>query len=222
MFFDYPKQAKFGRKIPKSTIYENASINTKLKEKFVNQIDKIIWQYKLAPTTLNLQATENVPEIQVFDVYLKTKEIDHALFEVIDKAINFPIIFQIYQESSVKIKAAYKRPSNADQNKWVTETYFESEWLDKNTQKLSLPTALDLGKLYEQLLKSLMPLEVTNHENSSTLDQQVTRVNDINALQKDIDKLKSKYKKEKQRNRQFEINKQIKLKQKELDSLKAQ
>lgn len=222
MFFDYPKQAKFGRKIPKSTIYENASVNAKLKEKFVNQIDKIIWQYKLAPNTLNLQATENVPEIQIFDVYLKTKVIDHALFEVIDKAINFPIIFQIYQERSVKVKADYKRPSNADQNKWVTETYFESEWLNQATQKQLLPTALDLGKLYEQLLKSLMPAEVKNHETSSTLDQQVTRVNDINALQKDIDKLKSKYKKEKQRNRQFEINKQIKLKQKELDSLKAQ
>jgi hypothetical protein len=222
VFFDYPKQAKFGRKIPKSTIYENASVNAELKEKFVNQIDKIIWQYKLAPNTLNLQATENVPEIQVFDVHLKTKEIDHALFEVIDKAINFPIIFQIHQESSVKIKAAYKRPSNADQNKWVTETYFESEWLDQATQKQPLPIALDLGKLYEQLLKSLMPAEVKNHETSSTLDQQVTRVNDINALQKDIDKLKSKYKKEKQRNRQFEINKQIKLKQKELDSIKAQ
>ena len=87
MFFDYPKQAKFGRKIPKSTIYENASVNAKLKEKFVNQIDKIIWQYKLAPNTLNLHATENVPEIQVFDIHLKTKEIDHALFEVIDKAM---------------------------------------------------------------------------------------------------------------------------------------
>ena len=196
MFFDYPKQAKFGRKIPKSTIYENASVNAELKEKFVNQIDKIIWQYKLAPNTLNLQATENVPEIQIFDVYLKTKVIDHALFEVIDKAINFPIIFQIYQESSVKIKAAYKRPSNADQNKWVTETYFESEWLDQATQKQLLPTALDLGKLYEQLLKSLMPAEVKNHETSSTLEQQVSRVNEINALQKDIDKLKSKYKKE--------------------------
>jgi hypothetical protein len=222
VFFDYPKQAKFGRKIPKSTIYENASVNAKLKEKFVNQIDKIIWQYKLAPNTLNLQATENVPEIQVFDVHLKTKEIDHALFEVIDKAINFPIIFQIYQESSVKVKAAYKRPSNADQNKWVTETYFESEWLDQATQKQPLPIALDLGKLYEQLLKSLIPAEVKNHENSSTLDQQVSRVNEINALQKEIDQLTTKCNREKQFNRRVAINNQHKVKQKALDHLKKQ
>ena len=219
MLFDYPTKARFGRKIPKSKLYENASANTKLKDKFVNQIEKIVWQYKLAPNTLNLDATNKVPEIQVFDIFLKTKEVDQVLLEVIDKAIPLPIIFQIHKGNKVKIKAAYKRPSESANNKWVIEAYFESEWLDKDMAKQSMPQALDLGKLYEQLLKSLMPVDVISSKTTQTIDQQVDKINNINSLQKELDKLNSKYKKEKQRNRQFEINKEIKLKQKELNHL---
>ena len=219
MLFDYPTKARFGRKIPKSKLYENASANTKLKDKFVNQIEKIVWQYKLAPNTLNLDATNKVPEIQVFDIFLKTKEVDQTLLEVIDKAIPLPIIFQIHKGNKVKIKAAYKRPSESANNKWVIESYFESEWLDKYSTKQPMPQALDLGKLYEQILKSLMPVEVTNSKTTQTIDEQVGIINQINSLQKELDKLNSKYKKEKQHNRQFEINKQIKLKQKELNHL---
>ena len=219
MLFDYPTKARFGRKIPKSKLYENASANTKLKDKFVNQIEKIVWQYKLAPNTLNLDATNKVPEIQVFDIFLKTKEVDQTLLEVIDKAIPLPIIFQIHKSNKVKVKAAYKRPSESANNKWVIESCFESEWLDKDMTKQPMPQALDLGKLYEQLLKSLMPVEITSSKTTQTLDEQVDKINKINILQKELDKLNSKYKKEKQRNRQFEINKQIKLKQKELHHL---
>ena len=219
MLFDYPTKARVANKLPKNKLYENASVNTKLKDKFVNQIEKIVWQYKLAPNTLNLDATNKVPEIQVFDIFLKTKEVDQTLLEVIDKAIPLPIIFQIHKGNKVKIKAAYKRPSESANNKWVIESYFESEWLDKDVVKQPMPQALDLGKLYEQLLKSLMPVEVTSSKTTQTLDEQVGIINQINSLQKELDKLNSKYKKEKQRNRQFEINKQIKLKQKELNQL---
>ena len=220
MLFDYPTKARVANKLPKNKLYENASVNTKLKDKFVNQIEKIVWQYKLAPDTLNLDATNKVPEIQIFDIFLKTKEVDQTLLEVIDKAIPLPIIFQIHKGNKVKIKAAYKRPSESANNKWVIESYFESEWLDKDVAKQPMPQVLDLGKLYEQILKSLMPVEVTSSKTTQTIDEQVGIINQINSLQKVLDKLNSKYKKEKQRNRQFEINKQIKLKQKELDNLK--
>jgi len=139
---------------------------------------------------------------------------------VIDKAIPLPIIFQIHRDNKVKVKAAYKRPSGSANNKWVIESYFESEWLDKDTAKQPMPQALDLGKLYEQILKSLMPVEVTSSKTMQTLDEQVGIINQISSLQKELDKLNSKYKKEKQANRQFEIHKQIKLTQRQLDNLK--
>ncbi len=222
MLFDYPTKARFGRKIPKSKLYENANVNTKLKDKFINQIDKIIWQYKLAPETTNLGATDNVPEIQVFAIYLKGDEIDDVLLQIIDKAINFPIIFQLYKSDQIKVKSAYKRPSASANNKWVIEAYFESAWLDKNTEKQPLPQALDLSGLYEQILQSFMPVEITNTQTSQTLDQQVDKIKQIESAQKQLDKLQVKLTKEKQFGRKADINKQLKIKQKQLDKLKAQ
>ena len=222
MLFEYPAKAKFGRTVPKSKLYENAKISTKLKDKFVKQIDKIVWKYKLAPETTNLGATDNVPEIQVFAIYLKGDEIDDVLLQIIDKAINFPIIFQLYKSDQIKVKSAYKRPSASANNKWVIETYFESTWLDKNTEKQPMPQALDLSGLYTQILQSLMTTEIIDTKTSQTLDQQVDKIKKIESAQKQLDKLQVKLTKEKQFGRKADINKQLKLKQKQLDKLKAQ
>jgi len=219
VFFEYPEKSRFGRKIPKSKFYENANFNAKLKDKFINQIDKIVWQYKLAPNTLNLDATDEVPEIQVLDIFLKTKEIDQAMLELIDKAIPLPIIFQLHHENKIKIKAAYKRPSDSANNKWVLESYIESEWEANTIMKQLMPQVLNLGKLYEAILSTLIPVEFRSNKKNENIGEQIGIINQVKLLQKDIEKLNSNYKQEKQRNRQFEINQQIKLKQKELDKL---
>jgi len=70
--FAYPKQAEFGRVLPKNKIYEHSGANTRLKELFVAQVEQIVWRYKLAPETINLAAKPGVPEIQVFAIQLKT------------------------------------------------------------------------------------------------------------------------------------------------------
>jgi len=219
VFFEYPEKSRFGRKIPKSKFYENANFNAKLKDKFINQIDKIVWQYKLAPNTLNLDATDEVPEIQVLDIFLKTKEIDQAMLELIDKAIPLPIIFQLHHENKIKIKAAYKRPSDSANNKWVLESYIESEWEANTIMKQLMPQVLNLGKLYEAILSTLIPVEFRSNKKNENIGEQIGIINQVKLLQKNIEKLNSNYKQEKQRNRQFEINQQIKLKQKELDKL---
>jgi hypothetical protein len=69
---NYPKQAAFGRTLPKNKIYEHSGANTRLKDLFVEQVEQIVWRYKLAPETINLPAKPGVPEIQVFAIQLKT------------------------------------------------------------------------------------------------------------------------------------------------------
>ena len=92
MLYIYPKQAHFGKMIAKSKIYEHSHLTMAVKNKFISQIDKITWQYKLAPETINLSATPSVPEIQIFNIRLKGDTLDEALLRVIDKAIPFPIM----------------------------------------------------------------------------------------------------------------------------------
>ena len=219
MLYEYPKKTKFGKMVAKSKIYKHSNASTTLKEKFKAQVDKITWSYKLAPETLNLSSSDSVPEIQIFDVKVKTQNISEELLRVIDKVIPFPIIFQLYHEDKVKVKAAYKRPSDSDNKKWVIESYFETEWVDADTQREVLPVALDLTKLYEQMLQVLMP-NITEHALSVSIKEQVSHIQIYRAKEKEYENLKAKRDKEKQFNRKAELNKQLKNLLQELDKLK--
>ena len=219
MLYSYPKQAHFGKMIAKSKIYEHANLTIAVKDKFVSQIDKITWQYKLASATINLQATSSVPEIQIFDIRLKGNDLDEALLKIIDKAIPFPIFYQIYRGNEVKIKAAYKRPSDADKSKWVVESYFESAWIEIDAPKEPLPLALDLGKLYEQMMKALLPKELIETGTQTAIKEQVELIDKIKAKERAYDKLKAKRDRENQFNRKAELNTELKKLKKEIETL---
>lgn len=208
--FAYPKQAEFGRVLPKNKIYEHSSANTRLKDLFVEQVEQIVWRYKLAPETINLAAKPGVPEIQVFAIQLKTPELHHDVLRCIDGAVQFPIIFELTQgqgaEASIQVEAAYKRPSEADAASWVCSDYFESGWMPATSERTKLPLALDLGGLYEQMLKRLVPIAARRDE---TLRDLVARTEEVIAKKREIAKYEVRIGKEKQFNRKVEINAEL-------------
>lgn len=218
--FAYPRQAEFGRVLPKNKIYEHSGANTRLKDMFVEQVEQIIWRYKLAPETINLAAKPGVPEIQVFAIQLKTPELHREVLRCIDGAVQFPIIFELTQgqgaEARTKMVAAHKRPSEADAASWVCSEYFESDWMPETAARAPLPLALDLGGLYEQLLQKLMPLAARTHE---TLSDLVTRTEQVAAKAREVAKAEVRLAKEKQFNRKVQINVTLRQLKAELEQL---
>ena len=61
-----PKSTEFNKRIPKQKFYENIAVTPAMKKAFVEQIRIIYWRNKIAATTLNLAAGEQVTEIEVF------------------------------------------------------------------------------------------------------------------------------------------------------------
>jgi len=211
--FAFPAKALYGKKITKEKIYQYASPTAAVKQKFIQQIDKIVWQYKLAPETINLPATKKLAEIQVFDVWLKdgvsASELDETLLKVIDKAISMPLYYRLYAGDNLKFCMAYKRPSEADSDKWVVETYFSTPWLNAEKVKETaqpLPIALNIQGLYEQLLRSVVTEPAKPGE---TLQAQMERISQTRSLAKALENLTAQLIREKQFNRQIDINRQI-------------
>lgn len=208
--FAYPKQAEFGRVLPKNKIYEHSGANTRLKDLFVEQVEQIVWLYKMAPETINLCARPGVPEIQVFAIQLKTPELHRDVLRCIDGAVQFPIIFEITQgqgpDAMTQVVAAYKRPSEADSSNWVCSDYFESVWMPATSERATLPLALDLGGLYEQMLQQLVPIAARTHE---PLRDLIVRTEQVMAKQREISKTEARLIKEKQFNRKVEINAEL-------------
>ena len=215
-FIGYPAQSAFGRTLPKNKVYERSGANTRLKDLFVKQVEQIVWQYKLAPETINLPASPGVPEIQVFSLQLKVPELHLDVLRCIDGAIPFPILFELAFEGRTQVVAGYKRPNESDASRWVLSEYFATDWLPVDCQRTAMPVALHMGGLYEQLLHRLIPLSARPQE---TLAELVARVVQAQAKQRELDKTTARLEKEKQFNRKVEINAAVRQLKSELESL---
>lgn len=206
VLFDYPKSAAFGRPIPKNKIYDKGEVTSAVRNLFVSQVDKIVWQYKLAPETVNLAPKGYVAEIEIMTIALKTDQFKDDVLRCIDKAIPHPLIFELTYESSVKTMAAYKRPSEADESKWVVSDYFDTGWLPADASRRPLPLVFDLETLYVQLLDPLMPFPGRPDEG---IQDRVSRIGHIFQKEREIQKCQARLNKEKQFNRKVEINSEL-------------
>jgi hypothetical protein len=217
-FFDYPKGAALGRVIPKTRIYEHAGAGTALKDLFVAQVDQIVWKFKLAPETVNLAATRTAGEIQVFSISLRTGKLDEEVLRAIDRAVPFPLIFELTWSGKRKAVAAFKRPSEADPTKWVISEYFATDWTPGDAPRRPLPVALSLGALYDNILTSMMPASATTGED---IQARVTRMETIRAKTREVDRIKARLSREKQFNKRVTINAELRVVKQELQRLTA-
>lgn len=220
--FAYPKQAAFGRVLPKNKIYEHSGANARLQRLFIEQVEQIVWQYKLAPETINLPARPGVPEIQIFNIQLKSTELHEDLLRCIDGAVQFPIIFELNQgegdQAKTQMVAAYKRPSEADPASWVCSRYFASGWIPATGERTPLPLALDLASLYWQLLQTIIPLASRTGEQMGAL---VIRADQAAAKQREIERVQAHLAREKQFNRKVEVNSRLRQLMSEMEALKS-
>ena len=217
--FNYPEQAEYNKAIPKNKVYQYANPSARIKKLFVEQIEKIIWSHKLAPRTVNLPVGSGVKEIQIFNIRLKTEDIDENVLRTIDKAITFPVFYELQFEGLNKFMAAYKRPSDSTNSKWVVESYFYLPWQTINNKRQPLPVAVDMGRLYEAMLRQLLPYSA--HE-GETLKDQVERLTKIQLAQKQAQKLESQIQKEKQFNRKVELHSELKRLQQNIEELRGE
>lgn len=220
--FEYPPKAAFGRVLPKSKVFAFGKVTRRLRDLFAAEIDRIVWRFKLAPETTNLPPGPGVTEIQVFGVSLKPgiAELTEDILHCIDNAIGFPIIFEVTAPARkgdhVRVVTAYKRPSDADSSKWVVGDYFATAWLPADTTRSPLPVALNLASLYEHILRQLMPVAGKPGE---TLQNLAERHRIMAVKQRELAKLETQLKREKQFNRKVELNAHVRTVKAEVEAL---
>jgi hypothetical protein len=205
--YQYPPRTLLDRIIAKQRILAHARATNRLRERLRDEVEQITWHAKLAHNTLNLPATNDVPELQVFMITLKGQELDHSVLRAIDRAIPYPILFELHGEPGIRVAAAYKRPSQAEHDKWVIDDHYVcSEWLTAEAPRQSLPTVIDLRQLYYQLLRALLPSPARPGE---SLPDQLERAKAQTSLGRDAARLEKRLHNEKQFNRKIEINAEL-------------
>jgi hypothetical protein len=210
MSLQLPDNARVNKFIAKTKFYQKASISPKLQTEFIRKIQKIIWKYKLAEDTIGIPKTDSVTEIQIFEIELKEQSIPKNVLKVIDKAIPYQILYQfVYKENmayGITLKDLSEKESAAN--------YYFSVWNEKLNFDFS---GNDLERVYQKLIKAFVREEAKIRD---SFDAIIEADNKIKALEKEIETLSGKIKKEKQFNRKVELNKSLLKKQKQLKELK--
>ncbi len=212
-----PKSTEFNRRIPKQKFYENLTISSALKRIFVEQIRVIWWRNKIAPATMNLAVGEAVTEIEVFEVCLSAPQLDEAVLRQIDKEIPYHILFLLEYEGKYQAWTAYKEATGSGTNAFKVGSYHHTDWMEEAALPLKLD-GLNTDKVYENFVRQIAGEALTSGA-GETLKESVERDTRRQELEKQIAALQVKVRRERQLNKQVQLNAELKRLKKELEEL---
>ncbi len=216
-----PKSTEFNRRIPKQKFYENISVSPTLKRVFIDQIKVIYWRNKVTATTMNLAAGETVTELEVFEVKLNGQQLDESVLRQIDKEIPYHILFLLEYDGKYQAWTAYKEAAASGSNAFKVGAYYHTDWLPETELPLKVE-GLSVDKVYENFVRQIAGDALRSEEGKTeSLKESVERDNRRQELEKQIAALQTKVRKERQLNKQVQLNAELKKLKKELEVLSS-
>ena len=213
-----PKTTEFNKRIPKQKFYENMDISPVLKKVFVEQVKIIYWRNKIAASTTNLAAGSHVRELEVFEVRLNSSVLDDSLLRQIDKEIPYHILFLLEYDGKYQAWIGYKEAASSGNKAFKVNGYYHTEWLVEDELPLKLE-GLSVDAVYENFIRQIAGDKLKTESAGESLKESVARDEQKQQLQKQITNLQAKIRKEKQLNKQMQMNTELKKLKKELEAM---
>ena len=210
-----PNSTEFNKRIPKQKFYDNLSVTPALKKAFTDQIKVIYWRNKIAPTTVNLAASDSVTEIEVFEIRLNTPDLDESILRQIDREIPYYILFLLEYSGQYRAVIGYKEASTSSKSAFKVDRYYSTDWMDED----SLPVHLDglsMDAVYENFVRQIAG-DVLGTGESTSLKDCVEQQKQREQIEKQIATLEAKIRKEKQPKKKFELVQELQIVRRQLE-----
>ena len=205
----FPPSTEFNKRIPKQKFYENAAVPAAIKRLFADQLRCIYWRNKLAVSTLNLTAGERVTEIEIFELCLTEPKLDEAVLRQIDSEIPYRILFVLSYENKAQAWIGCKDK---------VSRYLHTDWMPETELSLTI-SGLSLEAVYNGLVRQIARLQGESWNAAYSIAENIQRSAEREKLQKQIAALENKIRKEKQFNRQVEMNVELKQLRRNLENM---
>lgn len=207
-----PASTAFNRRIPKQKFYEELPLTPALRRVFVGQINAIWWRSKIAPATANLAPGRTVAELEVFELQLAQPSLDEGVLRAIDKRIPYPILYLLTCDGRCQAWIGYQPAGQGG-----ARVYYHTAWQPQEDLKLEL-RGLDTDVAYENFVRQIAG-GALDAPAAEPLPRSIARDQRRRALEKQIAVLQNKIRREKQLNRQVELNGELKRLRKEMECL---
>lgn len=211
--FSLPHTAKVNRVIPKNAF--DSYTTAKQKKLFTELIARITWTHKLSTDTVNLEG-KDIKEIQVFRIELKVKEEIQTVLDIIDKSIPYNIVFVIEFDGKIYISTSTKHPHPINEDNAVIDWTFKTGWFLPSENKYTLQLKKSIDAVYHDFC-----IQLSGKSSMATkpLQDLIAYKKKVDALEKEISRLKSGIANSKQFNNKVDLNLKLKAKENELKSL---
>lgn len=208
--FNFPKEWKVDKIVPKEIIYKVAHADEKLKRIFIENVERIRLQYLLNYKNTNIESYVNTKEcyeeINFLKVELKEKGKENTVSKLLHQLIPKGTVVILSFENEVLISLAKKeiigntlKIDELQNSLWINsdEDYLK-EFLYKNFNSTNLKL------FYESILEKI---KIYNLSKNLKIDSNIdtSNIEKLEALNKEIEELKVLRKKETQLNKVAEI-----------------
>lgn len=228
-----PQSCRLGKRVYKRLFHENAKLSVPDKKALSDDVDTILWQYTLKPTTIPIQPYEDdqreYPEIAFLQANLKQTGRVKRLAEIVHRAIPYPLFVVFVSDTTCSISLAYKRFSQAEKEAIVAEGFQATSWIDlSNPTKIQTAflESLDMSTwphthffaFYRAAMDRVIALACAEYSgcysleipNGLSVDDRVCKLKQAEKLQQEKSEIQGKLKKEKNLGTQVQLNTRIK------------
>lgn len=202
--YGLPQRTEINKPLHKTKVFEKFDLTASQRDSFDADISRMFITHVVAESTIpTIKAGNEIADFYVIEVSLKRREYAPKNIELLAKFIPRKILFVLHFEEKAQFAIHHTK-------------LICSEWQQRDT--LNVPLAgLDLDAVWENIVATIGSITV---QEGNTLTEQIKSDEQKSKLQKQIQLLQQKLNKEKQYNRQIEINAEIKRLKKQLNDIK--
>ena len=227
-----PEVARVERRVPKTLLYEHGAPTAADKRRISEGIEQLHWVAALKPTTVGVSeyrdSIREYVEIAVLHLTFRPGAQASRLVELVHRAVPYPLLLVAEQGARVELSVAHKRWSQGEADKTVLDSgVVRVDWnqTGDNPHRAAFLEALALGRqprgslfaLYQGWMDTLLALLAARRTGvftaSSTADAAHARREALQVcdqLEAEIARLRTAAAKEKQVQRQVELNLELK------------
>lgn len=215
---NYPTSTHVDRLVPKTAFYKHLEINTRLKMRFVEDVERIQWLYKLAPSTMNVDEGKAVHEIVVFLVTLKVEDTLDDVFLAIDRQMPRYVVFVLQYANRSRLLLNYKEWADANKTRFNILKTFRTKWMPLAKVKLELAGS-SLDNIYEAFAGQISGFGTTN----ATDTKQIMALQDeLTRKRRAAEVLQKRVRNETQFAKQMELNSEARTLKREIAKLEEE
>ena len=212
---DYPVSTLVGKPVPKNAFYKHLELNTRLRTRFVEDVEKIVWAAKYTPSTLNVEDGATVHEIVFFEVTVKAEDLTDEIFLTIDKMMPRHVVFVLVYGDRCRLLINYKEWADKEKGTFSIVKTFRTSWQPAEGISLTIEGGT-MDKIYESFAGQVSGFGTNNAADTRRI---IAIENEIATKQKLAEALQKKIRKEKQFARQMEMNTEARALKREIAKL---